>query len=64
MAAAPYFQLTPTRAREILGDVERTVARWRDRGRAIGMTKPEMEQFADAFEHEEREVARRAATRG
>ncbi|HEV7589132.1 MAG TPA: type II toxin-antitoxin system HipA family toxin [Longimicrobium sp.] len=62
MEAAPYFQLTSSRAREILAGVERAVARWRSRGRAIGMTQPELEQFADAFEHEEREVARRTAT--
>ena len=59
VSSAPYFQLTASRAREILGQVESAVARWRDRGRAIGMTQPEMEQFADAFEHEQRAVARR-----
>jgi len=64
LIAAPYFQLTPSRAREVLGRVESAVARWRERGHTIGMTPPELEQFADAFEHEEREVARRAAARG
>jgi hypothetical protein len=30
-------------------------------GRRIGMTKAELDQFADAFEHAERAVARRVA---
>jgi len=61
MSATPYFQLTLSRAREILGKVEGAVAMWRDRARSIGMTPPEMEQFADAFEHGERKVAQRLA---
>jgi serine/threonine-protein kinase HipA len=63
LAAAPYFQLSAARAREILGEVEGTVARWRHVGRAIGMTELDIEQFADAFEHEERGAARREAGR-
>jgi serine/threonine-protein kinase HipA len=61
MAAAPYFQLTAGRAREILAEVDGAVLRWRQVGRAIGMSELELEQFADAFEHEERAAARRAA---
>jgi serine/threonine-protein kinase HipA len=59
MAAAPYFRITPNRAREILSGVEAAVARWRKMGRTIGMTDLELEQFADAFEHPERGSARR-----
>lgn len=61
LAAAPYYQLSQHRAREILSDVERAVSRWQERARALGMTEPELEQFADAFEHEERGAARRLA---
>jgi serine/threonine-protein kinase HipA len=61
LAAAPYFQLTAGRAREILAQVEHAVLRWRQVGKALGMTPLEMDQFADAFEHEERSVARRLA---
>ena len=34
-----------------------TVSTWRVRGRELGMSASELEQFADAFEHREREVA-------
>lgn len=61
MAAAAHFQLTPDRAREILAGVENAVRRWRQVGKAMGMTPLELDQFADAFEHEERAVARRLA---
>ena len=60
LESAPYFQVKPARAREILAAVESAIARWRERGSAIGMTAKELEQFADAFEHEERTVVRRA----
>jgi serine/threonine-protein kinase HipA len=40
-------------------EVERAVAARRDEGRAIGMTAIELDQFADAFEHTEREAAQR-----
>ena len=43
--------------RAILAEVERTVSTWRVRGRELGMSAGELEQFADAFEHREREVA-------
>lgn len=54
MSVAPYFRISSNHAREILGDVERSVAGWRDAGRVIGMTGIELDQFADAFEHSER----------
>lgn len=62
MAAAPYFQLAPDRARQVVGEVEFAVGRWWQVARQIGMTALEIEQFADAFEHEERTAAQRAAS--
>jgi len=59
LEAAPYFQVKPARAREIVREVERAVSKWRTRGREIGMSGTELDQFADAFEHDERGVARR-----
>jgi hypothetical protein len=41
---------------EILGEVEHAVARWR----ALGMSEVEIDAFGPAFEHTEREAARRA----
>ncbi|HTE18244.1 MAG TPA: HipA domain-containing protein, partial [Armatimonadota bacterium] len=63
VAAAPYFQVGPDRTREILSNVERAISGWRDSALALGMTKVDVDQFADAFEHEERAVARRFAGR-
>ena len=57
MAVAAYFKLDKKGAVQILAEVERTVSTWRVRGRELGMSAGELEQFADAFEHHEREVA-------
>jgi len=63
LEAAPYFQVGPRRAREILGEVDGAVTQWRQHGRAVGMTAADLDQFADAFEHAERGNARRAVSR-
>ena len=56
MAVASYFMLDNKAAIRILAEVERTVSTWRVRGRELGMSVGELDQFADAFEHREREV--------
>ena len=53
--------ITARRAKEILREVERAVIGWRKLGRALGMTARDLEAFAEAFEHPEWEVARKAA---
>jgi serine/threonine-protein kinase HipA len=53
-AIAPYFRIRIRQADEILGEVERAVATWRDVGRSLGMSKGELGEFASAFEHNER----------
>jgi serine/threonine-protein kinase HipA len=58
MSVAPYFAIRPAAARTILREVESAVAQWRAVGQDIGMTSQELDQFADAFEHPERESAR------
>ena len=60
MSVAPYFRIAPARAKIILAEVEGAVASWRKQGKAIGMTSTELDQFADAFEHKERQAIRRA----
>jgi len=62
MGTAPYFNLAPTRAIEILGEVEHAVALWREEAVLLGFETHEIESFADAFEHEERIVAQRFLT--
>jgi len=59
MSVIPYFEMTPTRAKEILAAVEGAVARWRDVGGDLGMNDVDIGQFAEAFEHDERSAARR-----
>ena len=59
MAVAPYFKLDRKAALQILAQVERTVSAWRVRGRGLGMSPEELDQFADAFEHRERGVTRK-----
>lgn len=54
-----YFRLSSRRAKTILGEVEDAVARWREVGRTeVGMTNDELDAFAPAFEHTERDAAR------
>ena len=57
LSAVPYFRITPARAKQILKEVEKSVAGWRKVGRALGMSKAELDQFEDAFEHSERRAA-------
>lgn len=59
MDTAPYFRLSNTRAREILRDVEAAVSTWRVLGAELGMDAGDLDAFAGAFEHEERQLARR-----
>jgi len=59
MNVAPYFRLSLPDAKQILREVEEGTALWRKEGKALGMTPLELDQFEDAFEHEEREAARK-----
>ena len=47
--------------REAAAAVEAAVAEWRAEARKIGMSKREIDEFVDAFEHPERAAARRAS---
>ena len=63
LSVAPYFKIKATRAKEILAEVDDAVATWREEGRALGMTVAELDEFADAFEHDERKAARGAVAK-
>ena len=58
LSVAPYFKIPRARAKRVLAEVERVVAGWRAKGRSLGMTEVELESFAPAFEHSERDAAR------
>jgi serine/threonine-protein kinase HipA len=60
LSVLSYFQISRTRAKEILSRIEDALAKWREVGASLGMTRKELDQFAEAFEHSERETARRA----
>jgi serine/threonine-protein kinase HipA len=61
MSALPYFRVAAPRAREMLREVEHAVSQWRPAGRGLGMSAQELDQFTDAFEHDERAAARNAS---
>lgn len=58
LSVAPYFRINHDTAVRILAEVERATSRWRQVGHAIGMSNRELDPFAEAFEHRERERAR------
>ncbi len=60
LSVTAYFRVTGRRAKEILREVERAVSGWRKLGRALGLTVRELEAFTEAFEHPERDAARKA----
>jgi len=60
LSVIAYFRITLARAREILAVVENAVSKWRDEGLALGMSDRDLDQFAEAFEHPERDAARQA----
>jgi serine/threonine-protein kinase HipA len=62
LSVIAYFRLPLPRAKEILREVERAVAKWREAGRALGMSERDLEDFADAFEHSERAAARKLSS--
>ena len=60
LSVREYFNLPVNEARKILSRVTTAIAIWRAQGRKLGMTRIELDAFAGAFEHAEREAARRA----
>jgi len=59
MSVIAYFRITKARAREILNEVAYSVENWRATGQSIGMSDEELEPFVDAFEHAERNAAKK-----
>ncbi|HTI69590.1 MAG TPA: type II toxin-antitoxin system HipA family toxin [Candidatus Limnocylindria bacterium] len=58
MSVIAYFRLPLPRAKEILRRVEQAVAGWCEVGRTLGMSTRELDDYAEAFEHPERQAAR------
>ena len=56
---AAYFELSPSQAAQIAGEVGKAVAGWRKEAVRLGITAAEIDRMASAFEHEELALARR-----
>jgi len=56
--AAGYFEIGDDRARAIVGEVASSVSAWRDEAARHGLTRPEIDRMASAFEHEDMERGR------
>ncbi len=59
MSVIAYFRITRARAKRILSEVVHAMDNWRMTGRSIGMSDGELEPFEDAFEHGERDAAKK-----
>lgn len=57
MEVAAYFELEPDAARTIAAEVGQAVATWRQAAAKVGLTSPEIDRMASAFEHEDLKAA-------
>jgi serine/threonine-protein kinase HipA len=57
MEVAGYFELDADQARAIAAQVGKAVSRWRGEAARHGLTKPEIDRMASAFEHRDLEMA-------
>jgi serine/threonine-protein kinase HipA len=62
LEVAGYFELDDREAREVASVAGRAVSSWREEASRYGLTKPEIDRMASAFEHEDLEKARAATT--
>jgi serine/threonine-protein kinase HipA len=58
MEVAGYFELDVGQARKITAQVGKAVSKWRDEAARHGLTKPEIDRVASAFEHQDIRTAR------
>lgn len=57
LEVAEYFELEGKQAREIAAQVGRAVATWREEAARTGLTRPELDRMATAFEHDDLQAA-------
>ena len=60
MEVAGYFELNTDKARTTAGQVGKAVSKWRDEAARHGLTKPEIDRMASAFEHQDLALACKA----
>ena len=59
MEVAGYFELNADQSRAISAQVGKAVSKWRGEAERYGLTKPEIDRMASAFEHRDLEMARK-----
>jgi serine/threonine-protein kinase HipA len=59
LEVAGYFELDADHARAIAAQVGKAVSKWRGEAARHGLTKPEIDRMASAFEHQDLEMARK-----
>jgi serine/threonine-protein kinase HipA len=57
LAVASYFELGSDEARAIAAQVGKAVATWRNDASRLGLTAPEIDRMASAFEHDDLKAA-------
>jgi serine/threonine-protein kinase HipA len=58
LKVASYFELSEDEAHRIAGQVGQAVAAWRREAKKLGLTAPEIERMASAFEHDDLKAAK------
>ena len=58
LEVASYFELRSDAAHNIAAQVGRAVATWRKEAVKVGLTAPEIDRMASAFEHDDLNAAR------
>jgi serine/threonine-protein kinase HipA len=61
LAVGSYFRLSSSAARALVGEVERATSNWRNVARQLGLPGSEIEHMAEAYETDQRRLARAAA---
>lgn len=57
MEVAGYFELDAGKARVVAAEVGTAVSKWREEAARHGLTKPELERMASAFDHRDLALA-------
>jgi len=53
LSVAEYFNLSPARARAVVAEVTKAVTPWKRRAAELGISGPEIDKMASAFDHED-----------
>jgi serine/threonine-protein kinase HipA len=57
LEVAPYFELDADEARAIAAQIGQAVVKWRKVALKVGLTMPEIDRLASAFEHDDLNAA-------